>query len=230
MRMTCIILDDEYLAIQVLQEYASRMEWLDIKKTFTNPVQALAWLEANPVDLLLLDIQMPYIDGITLIEKIKSRPLVVFTTARHDYAIRAFDLDVVDYLVKPVAYERFKKAIEKAYDHNLVRQNKTTNTEHFLTVKSEYRLNKIAFKDIIYIEGLNEYVKLYTTNKTHITLASLKDLEVELHTSNFIRVHKSYIVNADCILSFSSRDILLHGNKTIPVGRLYKNDFLAKMK
>lgn len=230
MKMTCIIVDDEYLAIQVLQEYASRIEGLEVKKTFTNPVQALTWLGANPVDLLLLDIQMPYMNGIALMGKMETLPLVIFTTARHDYAIRAFDLDVVDYLLKPVAYERFKKAIGKACDHKVAIQHKHIPTGPFLTVKSEYRLNKVAFRDIIYIEGLNEYVKLHTTTKTHITLASLKDLAEELYTPNFIRVHKSYIVNTEAVTSFSSQEIVLQGNKAIPVGRLYKNDFLSRMK
>lgn len=231
MNFTCIIVDDEYLAIQVIEEYAARLAGLDVKKNFTNPVEALFWLENNTVDLILLDIQMPYMDGITLLKKLEHPPLVIFTTARHDYAIQAFDLDVVDYLLKPVDFDRFKKSIEKANGHRLVKSQKPAAAAgSFLTVKSDYRLNKVELKDIVYIEGLNEYVKIHTLAKPHITLASLKDLIIQLNASSFVRVHKSYIVNTDFIASFSSQHIRLTNDVTVPVGRLYKNEFMEKMK
>jgi len=232
MTLSAVIVDDEYLAIDILRGYSSRIEGLVIQQVFTRSADALVYLQQHKVDVLLLDIQMPYTDGFALLQQLAEPPAIIFTTARHDYAVRAFELDVVDYLVKPIAFERFKKAIARVRDYIeygvLLQQRKTARDEH-LIVKSDSKMVKIPFATIEYIEGLSEYVKIYTTEKTYITLAALKELITLLPDDGFVRVHKSYIVSTRSVKEFTSQTVLLPGNKTIPVGRVYKEMFLKKM-
>jgi len=232
MILSTVIIDDEYLAIDILRDYSRRLGKLDIQQAFTRPGEALAYLQQHKVDLLLLDIQMPYLDGFALLQQLAVPPAIIFTTARHDYAVRAFELDVVDYLVKPIAFERFEKAISRARDYieygALLQQRKAPRNE-FLVVKCDSKMVKIPFADIEYIEGLSEYVKIYTAEKTYITLAALKELITLLPADAFVRVHKSYIVATRSVKEFTSQSVLLPGSKTIPVGRVYKELFLKTM-
>jgi DNA-binding LytR/AlgR family response regulator len=233
MTINCIIVDDEYLAIKVLSAYTSAIPALQVIKTFTDPRTALAFIQQQPVDLLLLDIQMPYLTGFDLVKTLPQNTMVIFTTARHDYAVQAYELDVLDYLVKPIARERFEKAIQKAIEYRQYRKvwnEQKSAARNFLMIKSDYRIIKVLFEDIEYIEGLSEYVKIYSSEKTHTTLAALKSLEGELPADKFIRVHKSYIVALSAIDQFNSRNIQLRNGKELPVGRSYKDQFMQKMK
>jgi two-component system response regulator LytT len=232
MTLSTVIIDDEYLAIDILRDYCSRLEGVTITKTFTRSDEALAWLQENDADLLLLDIQMPLPDGFALLEQLQRPPAVIFTTARHDYAVKAFDFDVVDYLVKPIAFDRFEKAIGRVkswIEYGAVSQKPAMPSNDFLVVKSESRVVRIPFSSIDYIEGLSEYVKIYTADKSYITLAALKDLVNELPEAEFVRVHKSYIVCTRSVRAFTSQSVLLPGDKSIPVGRVYKESFLKRM-
>ena len=233
MTINCIIVDDEYLAIKVLEEYASPIPNLQVIKTFTDSRAAMAFIQQQPVDLLLLDIQMPYLTGFDLVKTLPPDTMVIFTTARHDYAVQAYELEVLDYLVKPIARERFEKAIQKALEYRQYRKvwnEKKSAARNFLMIKSDYRIIKVLFEDIEYIEGLSEYVKIYSGEKTHTTLAALKSLEGELPADKFIRIHKSYIVALSAIDQFNSRNIQLLSGKELPVGRSYKDQFMQKMK
>lgn len=233
MTITCIIVDDEYLAINVLSAYASTIPGLQVIKTFTDSRAAAVFIQQQPVDLLLLDIQMPYLTGFDLVKTLPPDTMVIFTTARHDYAVQAYELDVLDYLVKPIARERFEKAIQKAFEYRQYRKVWTEQKNvgrNFLMIKADYRIIKLLFDDIAYIEGLSEYVKIYAGEKTHTTLAALKSLESELPADKFIRIHKSYIVALSAIDQFNSRTIQLHNGKELPVGRSYKEQFMQRMK
>jgi DNA-binding LytR/AlgR family response regulator len=233
MSVSCIIVDDEYLAIKVLSAYASGISTLQVLKTFTDSRAAVAFIQQQPVDLILLDIQMPYLSGFDLVKALPQEAMVIFTTARHDFAVQAYELDVLDYLVKPISQERFEKAIQKALEfkqYRTVWNEQKTAARNFLMIKSDYRIIKLLFDDIEYIEGLSEYVKIYGREKTHTTLAALKSLESELPADKFIRVHKSYIVALSAIDQFNSRTIQLHNGKELPIGRSYKDPFLQKMK
>jgi len=233
MSICCIIVDDEYLAIKVLEEYASSIPALQVIKTFTDSRAAVDFIQQQPVDLILLDIQMPYVTGFDLVKALPPHTMVIFTTARHDYAVQAFELDVLDYLVKPIARERFEKAIQKALEYRQYRKvwnEQQQAARNFLMIKSDYRIVKLLFEEIEYIEGLSEYVKIFSREKAHTTLAALKSLESELPTGKFIRIHKSYIVALSAINQFNSRTIQLHNGKELPVGRSYKDNFLQKMK
>lgn len=224
--MTTVIVDDEYLAIAVLQEYASRMPALTVPQTFENPKDALVYLQQHPVDLLLLDIQMPYLTGFDLLQKLPEPPLVIFTTARHEYAVQAYELDVLDYLVKPIAFERFEKAIHRAMEYKEYRQQRReaagpVASDHIM-IRADHRIHKINLQDILFIEGLSEYVKIYTTGKMYITYAALKDLVAELPEQGFVRTHKSFIVHRAALKSFNSQKIFLVNDQVVPIGRAYK--------
>jgi DNA-binding LytR/AlgR family response regulator len=233
MSISCIIVDDEYLAIKVLQEYAAAVPGLKVLNSFTDSRAAVAFIQQHAVDLVLLDIQMPYVTGFDLVKQLPPKTMVVFTTARHDYAVQAYELDVLDYLVKPIAKERFEKAIQKAAEYAQYRslqQEQQSITKNCLMIKSDYRIIKLLFEEIEYIEGLSEYVKIYTRDRSYTTLAALKALETELPAAQFIRIHKSYIVALPAIQHFNSRAVQLLNGKDLPVGRLYKETFMQKMK
>ncbi|NJM25365.1 MAG: response regulator transcription factor [Bacteroidia bacterium] len=172
MILKAVIVDDEYLAIRVLEEYAMRSANLSVVKTFTNPKEAVDFLASAAVDVLFLDIQMPYLSGFDLLARLDNPPLVVFTTARHDYAVQAFELDVLDYLVKPIAYERFQKAIERAVEYFNYRQPHALAMDHII-VRADHRIQKIMIADILYLEGLSEYTRIHTKAKVFIVMVDL---------------------------------------------------------
>jgi DNA-binding LytR/AlgR family response regulator len=223
MSLTCVIVDDEYLAINVVRDYAMRLGRLTVLKTFINPEEALAYLSHHAADILFLDIQMPGLSGFELLKKLASPPIVIFTTARHDYAVQAFDLNVLDYLVKPIAFGRFEKAVIKAEEYIAAR---TQRNPRYIMIRADHRIHKIWVDQIEYIEGLSEYVKIYTPEKTYITLAALKELIHQLPGQDFIRIHKSYIVSKKHIHSFNHQGVILFSKKNLPIGRTFKANFL----
>ncbi|MEO7992736.1 MAG: response regulator, partial [Chryseolinea sp.] len=150
MNLSCIIIDDEYLAIKVLEEYSSKIDELSILKTFTDPKEALLFLQQTKVDLLFLDIQMPYLDGFELLKQLPSPPLIIFTTARHDFAVKAFELDVLDYLVKPISSERFEKAVGKADEYLQLLAGRKSEKKNYIMVRADYQITKISVEDILF--------------------------------------------------------------------------------
>jgi len=228
--LSCIIVDDEFLAIKLLQEYTTKIPELEVKKTFTNPNAALEYLGENKVDILFLDIQMPYLSGFDLLAKLKNPPLVIFTTARHDFAVQAFDLDVLDYLVKPISLERFEKAFNRALEYSRYKNLEVSNaSKDFIMIKTDYRIHKLMLADIEYIEGLNEYIKIFTKDKMYITLMAMKSLLAKLPPSQFVRIHKSYIVSKQSARSYSHQAVKLNNGKELPIGRAFKEDFLKSL-
>ncbi|MBS1659968.1 MAG: response regulator transcription factor [Bacteroidetes bacterium] len=222
MNLRVIIIDDEYLAIRLLEEYCSRFPFINVLQSFKDPVPALRFLEENPVDLVFLDIQMPRITGMELASRLSpdgagKRPRFIFTTARHDFAVKAFELDALDYLVKPVSFERFEMAIRKVEENIL----------DFLLLKNGHRTIRLAYEEIIFIEGLNEYVKVHTPEKKIVTLAALKDLEARLPRNQFVRIHKSYIVSLAFVRSWTASEVEMAEGQRLPLGRVYKDNFLG---
>jgi len=225
MNIKCVIIDDEYLAIKVLEQYATHIDGLTVVKTFKDPTEALTYLQQYEVDLLLLDIQMPHLTGFDLLKKLAHPPMVIFTTARHDYAIQAFELDVLDYLVKPIAFSRFEKAVARAAEYQEYLRFKDPSPAAYIMVRADYRVNKIMLHEIAYLEGLGEYVKIHTEGKLYITHGTLKDLLEKLPASDFVRIHKSYIISKKHIASFSKQAVQMNNGKELPVGRSFKDDF-----
>ncbi|MHB9141622.1 MAG: LytR/AlgR family response regulator transcription factor [Paludibacter sp.] len=233
MILSCVIVDDEYLAIKVLEDYVSRTESLQLVRAFKRPEEALAYLKSNPVDLLFLDIQMPNLDGFSLLAKLENPPLVIFTTARPDYAVKAYELNVLDYLVKPISPARFQLSTQKALEYSNYKRLAETQQQpevDYIMVNADYQVNKIRHQDILFIEGLGEYVKIHSFTKVYITLLSLKSLQDILPDDLFTRVHKSFIVNKKCVVSYNHQQLHLSDEKEIPIGRMYKQAFLEGME
>lgn len=231
MKLKCILVDDEPLALNLLEGYAAQIPQLEVAGKFTHPVKALEFLRENPVDLLLVDIQMPDLNGLELVSQLAVKPLLIFTTAFSQYAVEGFRADAVDYLLKPVDFPDFQKAINKAIELMELRNAKNTNFEtnkEFLFIKSEYKIIRINFSDIVYIQGMSEYVKIHLVGRKPImSLLSLKALENHLPPAMFLRVHKSYIVSLQKINMIERNEIVYDDGTIIPVSQQYKDAFQA---
>lgn len=224
-----IAIDDEPLALQLITGYIKKTPILDFFGTFDNPVDASAFIRDNPVDLIFLDIQMPDLTGIEFIKLIEIGPKIVFTTAFEKYAIEGYKLDVVDYLLKPFSYEEFLAAVKKAEKLISLEAKPSLSIDEgsrFLFLKSDYKIRRINLDDILYIEGLKDYVKVFTRNdpKPVLSLASLKQLESKLPENRFMRVHRSFIVNLERIETIE-RSRIVFGKEYIPVSDQYKEKF-----
>jgi len=218
--MKCVAIDDEPLALQLVKSYVEQNGELELSATFTDTTKAKEYIENNPVDLLFVDIQMPDETGLQFVNNLAVKPIVIFTTAFSQYAVEGFNLDAVDYLVKPFEYERFEKAITKAKELHEYRLNKEVN-EGYLFVKYNYQWNKIFFKDIELIEALDDYIKIYTGTKPMLIHMSMKIVMEKLPAQKFIRVHRSYIAPVNKISSWNKNAITVAG-KSIPVSYTYQ--------
>jgi DNA-binding LytR/AlgR family response regulator len=215
----CIAIDDEPLALQLINEYCGKISFLQLDKVFTNTDEARIWLTQNKVDLLFLDIQMPDINGLQFYKSLANKPLVIFTTAFKDFAVDGFNVDAVDYLLKPFEYDRFLKAVYKSkeYIEFLSSQELQLNS---IFVKVNYEIMKINLKDIELIEALDDYIKLYIKPNPVLTLMTLKSIQERLPVRDFVRVHRSFIVPLNKIEKFSKTKLVVAG-KEIPIGSSY---------
>lgn len=235
--MNCIAVDDEVLALKKIERYAEKINYLNLLGTFDNALSTFSFLRENRIDLIFLDIQMDEFTGIQLLETIKDPPYVILTTAFDEYALKAYELDVMDYLLKPIPFERFVKAVEKVYARFLkdkAHQIKSTlETEtipshsgkpDFIFIKSGNKTVKIYFDKILYIEGMRDYLQIHTEDNKIMTLLNFKNIQELLDPQMFVRVHKSYLVAIDKIDYFENNAIKI-GNKLIPVSSTYKIAF-----
>ncbi len=225
MKLSCFLIDDEPLAIEVLEQHISQVDSLEIKDTFSNAIQAFEALKKNKVDVLFLDIQMPKLTGVEFLKTLKDPPKVIFTTAYREYALEGFELDVVDYLLKPISFERFLKAVDKVLDLYSAdsRDSASQNNENdYIFVSSENKQVKIHLADILYLESKGDYVFIKAKNKEVKTHATLTSMEEELSSDSFLRIHRSYIVNLKNIESWSQSEIDV-GTHKLPIGRTYKS-------
>ncbi|MCE5348221.1 MAG: LytTR family DNA-binding domain-containing protein [Bacteroidales bacterium] len=222
--INCIAIDDEPPALDLLKTYCSKLVYLNLLRTFTSTSEASSFLKKFPVDLIFLDIQMPEISGIDFFRSLDEPKLVIFTTAYSEYAVEGFNLCAVDYLLKPINFTRFEQAVLKTKEYLEYLKNRSSPTEKFLFVRSEYRLMKIAFSEILYIQGLDNYVRIFTDkNKSIISRVSMKEIYESLPGNVFTRVHRSFIINTTKDLSFSNKKIQI-GEKQIPVGISFENE------
>jgi DNA-binding LytR/AlgR family response regulator len=219
--INCIAIDDEPLALQLISEYCAKISFLKLDKVFSNTDEAKKWLQENKVDLLFLDIQMPDINGLQFYKSLTEKPAVVFTTAYKDFAVEGFNVDAVDYLLKPFEYDRFLKATYKAkeYLEFLGSQELQLNS---IFVKVNYEIMKINLKDLDLVEALDDYIKLYIKPNPVLTLMTLKSIQEKLPPRDFIRVHRSFIVPLAKIEKFSKTKLVVAG-KEIPIGSSYSN-------
>jgi two-component system response regulator LytT len=224
--ITCIILDDEPFAHQVLEHYIAQTAGLSLVGKYRNAVEAFEYLNKNKVDILFLDIEMPLVNGITFLKALTDPPVTIFTTAYKQYAFEGFELHAVDYLLKPFAYDRFEKAIEKTG----LLKSKTESLADTILVKDKQGLINLKQQEILYIEGLKDYIKITTTEKEHVIYHTLKSMLEKLDPKLFVQVHRSFLVNKQHINRIA-QDMLVISNQTfIPIGKSYKKELLQQLK
>ena len=218
-KLKCIIIEDEPLASKVLADYVSQVPFLELQKTFKDAILATEYLRNNNTDLIFLDIHLPKLKGMSFLKTLFNPPAVIITTAYHQYAVEGYDLSVTDYLLKPIEFERFLKAVNKVND---ALKNKIPSKEikKFIFLNVQKKKVKILFSEIMYIESQREYIKIVTLKKEYLSKISTKEIESLLPKNLFKRIHRSFIVSLDKIESFSSKEVEIKG-KTIPIGREY---------
>ncbi|MFC0186521.1 DNA-binding response regulator, LytR/AlgR family [Pseudarcicella hirudinis] len=230
--MRCIVVDDEQSALEVLTTFIEQTPFLELVIATTNPIDAIGILQKQSVDVLFLDIHMPQISGLNVAKLVKGKTKVIFTTAYSDHAVDAFDLEAIDYLTKPISYDRFLRAVQKAMNSTSGEgpaiTHEKSKEEDFLLIKTENKgkFIKVNVKDIAFVEGLKNYISIYTKEERVITLMNMKDLEERLPSDSFMRVHKSYIISLDKIKMIDGNQIFLHEVKgAVPLGESYRNPF-----
>lgn len=237
MSLNCLIVDDEEPARALLTNYIDKIPDLELVAACKNPLEALNILQESSVDLLLLDIQMPDLKGTDMLRCIAGqKPLVIFTTAYQEYAIEGYELDIVDYMLKPISFDRFLRGIQKVLEHkqwmDFKQQNlppKPTSTEKdYIVLKANQKLHRVQLNEILYIEGMKEYVVFHTKEQKLVIHASLKSLEQSLPSHDFLRVHKSYIVNKNKVSNMFGNQLAIE-DKYIPIGYSYKQIALKKI-
>jgi DNA-binding LytR/AlgR family response regulator len=231
--MRCLIVDDEPLAQQVMEEFAGRVPFLEVAGKCGSATEAIEVLRNTPVDLILLDIHMPRLSGLDFISSLHNPPQFILVTAYSEYALQGFNVNATDYLMKPVPFERFLKAVNKAYElfrlKNKVASNTDAAVQKYMLIKSGYQTVKVMLDSILYIEGLKDYVKIHTDGKKPIlTLLTMKGLIATLPPARFIRIHKSYIVATDRITTISRNRVMI-GEKWIPVGENFREAFRSRV-
>lgn len=236
-KLSCYIIDDEYLAQEILEEYVAKVPFLELKGTFMSPLEAAAQLEVDKPDLLFLDINMPDLDGLSFIPMLKSKPMIILTTAYDQYALKAFDLEVKDYLVKPFSFERFYKGVLRLYQEQREKQQPTkkeavsdVKTEQdFIFLKVGHRIQKIEVGNVLFIEAMKDYLRIHTSNEKIMTLMSFAKLEELLPASKFARTHRSFMVAIEKINHIEKNRIWI-GDQVIPISDSYSENFYSKLK
>lgn len=236
-KLTCYIVDDEPLAREILQVYISKVPFLELKGSFDGPIDASGQMENEKPDILFLDVSMPDLDGLSFIPMLNPRPMVVLTTAHDQHALKAYELEVMDYLLKPISFERFYKSVLRLYQHKSNREKPVSqetrpdvqNENDYLFLKVGHRIQKIATSEIMLIEGMRDYLMIHTTNGKVMTLTTFSKLEEMLNSANFIRVHKSFMVALDKIEHIEKNRIKIAG-KIIPVSEKYSEAFFKSLK
>lgn len=225
MKLKCIAIDDEPLALDIITGYIEKNPHLELVGRYTNGMKALEFLEKNPMDLIFIDIQMPDLTGFQIIERLNIKPSIIFTTAYGEYAIDGFKVNAIDYLLKPIDYPDFEKAVDKALQWHSAKTDVRSNKK-FLYIKSGYKIIRLNFDDITYIQGMSEYIKIHSSaSKPIMSLLSLKILEGQLPPDRFMRVHKSFIVNLDKVNIVERGEIYYDDGTIIPVSPQYKDKF-----
>jgi len=232
--MTCIIVEDEPLAIEILETYIEKVSFLELINSCNSAIEALQIINSQQIDLIFLDIQMPELSGMQLYQALNSKPMVIFTTAYSEYAVEGFEVNAVDYLVKPFSFERFMKAVVKADEiynssHQSIKPPSSKSQKKYLFVKDGTKTLKIMLNDILYMESMKDYIKIYTKLKPILTLMSMQNMLDLLPAEEFIRVHRSFIVPISKIDSIERNRIIV-GEIWIPIGNMYKENFFQRIK
>lgn len=227
MKLNCLIVDDEPMARKGLEEYVKDIAFLEYVGSCENAMKANEFLQQHSVDLMLLDINMPHVTGIEFLKSLEHPPLVIFTTAHPDYALESYSLDVMDYLVKPIMFDRFQKAVQKAYDYQLLKISSMPSPDFFF-IKCDHVFEKVQFNDVLYVEAMQNYCILHTPARKLIAYITLTGLEEKLPSVKFMKVHKSFIVNVEKITALDGNDLFI-GKAQIPVSRTLKDEVMKRV-
>jgi len=222
-KIVCLAVDDEPPALDILKNYINAVPSLELAASCINAIDALNVLRSNRVDLMFLDIQMPQLLGTDLMRTLNNPPKVIFTTAFREFAVEGFELNAVDYLLKPISFERFLKAVNKVMDIRLPQQAEQETHDAYLYFRSDRKMHKVAMEDIIFIESLKDYIKVVTKSKTIITKQSISSIEERLPKTLFIRIHRSFIVSLNKVQSYTP-ELIAIGNEELPVSRMYRHE------
>ncbi|HEY8937063.1 MAG TPA: LytTR family DNA-binding domain-containing protein [Cyclobacteriaceae bacterium] len=225
-----IAVDDEIPALSVIESFCGKVDFVSLEKTFNKPNEALRYLDKFPVDLLFLDINMPSLTGIEFYKNVKQNTMVVFTTAYSEFAVEGFNLKAVDYLLKPFTFDRFHQAVSKVHEHYNLTQQKAVTDQQYLYIRADYSLRKIAIADILFIEGLDDYLKIHLQNqKSIVARMTMKAMQEKLPANLFVRVHRSFIVPLSRIENIRNKIIAI-GGESIPIGASYEEAFMKMLK
>jgi len=222
-KLSCIIVDDEPVARKILHEFVEQVPFMDMQGKFENAMKAEVFLKNNAVDMIFLDIEMPKVSGLQFLQKMNIESMVILTTAFPQYALEGYELDIIDYLLKPFALSRFLKAVQKAKDfHEMKTRTGSTLQSSYIFIKSDKRIEKIELCDLLYAESVGNYVSVYTDDKKIIAYLTMKSLESQLPADEFIKIHQSYLVNCGKIDAIEGNEIKI-GNKSLPISRNYRD-------
>jgi DNA-binding LytR/AlgR family response regulator len=236
-KLTCYIIDDEHLAQEILEEYVSKVAFLELKGTFASPLEASARMDEDKPDLLFLDINMPDLDGLSFIPMLNPKPMIILTTAYDQYALQGFELEVKDYLVKPFSFERFYKGVLRLYREQSRQQpsgNRDLITElkqeqEYLFLKVGHRIQKVSTREILFVEGMKDYLRIHTVKEKIMTLLSFAELEALLPAQEFSRVHRSFLVAIDKI-DYIEKNRIQIADQIIPISKSYTDNFYRKLR
>ncbi len=236
--MKCLIVDDEEMAIQVIENHLQFVQGMEVVGRYHNAMEAFSALQSQKIDLMFLDIEMPKMTGLSLLRSLKNRPWVILTTAHREFALEGYDLDVIDYLLKPIALDRFLQAVAKVFRWENLQEHRSHKPQHletptespsFFYIKSERQYTKILLEEMLYIESIRNHVKIVTTSGVHTTLMGISQLEEKLPPQHFIRIHRSYIVATSKIRQFSPSELSI-GDKILSIGSLYRQEVLRRLQ
>lgn len=226
-KIKCVIVDDEPLAISLLESYVHKVPFLEMVFSTENPIEAMDYVQKNESDLIFLDIQMPELTGINFMKILGDKKKYILTTAYSEYALEGYDHHIIDYLLKPIPFERFYKSVLKAQERFIKAENREDT--HFF-VKSSGQQHRINFKDILYVESIRDYVNIKTAGHEYIVLDTLKSMELQLPETSFVRIHKSFIINLHHISHVAGKKVTLISGNEIPIGESYRIGLLTKIK
>lgn len=230
--ISCIVVDDEFVAREIIETHISKIPTLKIIGSYSNAIDALNCLREHPVDLIFLDINMPEISGISFAKSIHKNSKIIFTTAYREYAVEGFELQAVDYLLKPISFDRLLKAVNNYFEiHSDVSQDqiKTINSNDFMFVRSDRRMLKIDFDEIMYVESYSDYLKIHVADKIIVTRETISAIEAKLPSKKFLRIHRSYIISLKHISSFTNEEIIV-ATKSLSISRSYRKEVLSVLE
>jgi DNA-binding LytR/AlgR family response regulator len=229
MKLNCLIIDDEPVARNGMEEYVNEVDFLNLVGKCENPLKAASFLKDQQIDLLLLDIHMPKLSGIEFLKTIKDPPMAIFTTAYSEYALEGYSLDIIDYLMKPVSFDRFLRAVQKASDFYALKHKAKTVDQEYFFIKCDSKYERINFSELLFIESLQNYVVIHTAERKYITYLTLSAVEEQLPQQQFMKIHKSYLIALNKVKAIEGNEVVLQNNHHIPISRALKDEVMNRI-